>query len=91
MNPSQLYKTLNPKQKAYCKLTLKHTHNGEYMLTVFHIKPGKGHNILQAATEVAAESSTGTNFRVKTETPFSREMNALVYKVDTKRSLVWLA
>jgi ribulose-bisphosphate carboxylase large chain len=91
MNPSQLQKTLNPKQKAYCKLSLKKPTNGEYLLTIFHIKPGKGHNVLQAATEVAAESSTGTNFRVKTETPFSREMNALVYKLDLKRNLVWIA
>ena len=48
-------------------------------------------NILQAAAEVAAESSTGTNFKVNTETAFSREMNALVYQLDLKRNLVWIA
>ncbi|MEI6671952.1 MAG: hypothetical protein WCL02_00900 [bacterium] len=47
--------------------------------------------MLQAACEVSAESSTGTNFAVQTETAFSREMNALVYKVDMEKNLVWIA
>jgi len=87
----KLYNTLNDKQKAYVNFTLKNPKNGEYMLCVFHIKPGKGPNVLQASAEVAAESSTGTNFAVKTETPFSREMNALIYDLDLKRELVWIA
>ena len=81
---------LNPKQKAYLNLDLKDPKNGEYLLTVYHLVPNKL-NMLQAAAEVAAESSTGTNFKVNTETAFSREMNALVYKVDTKKNLVWIA
>jgi len=81
---------LNPKQKAYVNLDLKDPKNGEYFLAVYHLVPNKL-NILQAAAEVAAESSTGTNFKVNTETAFSREMNALVYKVDTKKNLVWIA
>jgi len=28
---------------------------------------------------------------VKTETPFSRVMNALVYKVDIENNLIWIA
>ena len=47
--------------------------------------------MLQAACEVAAESSTGTNFLVETETAFSKEMNALVYKLDEEKELVWIA
>jgi len=90
-NGKKLLKTLNEKQLAYCNLGLKDPKNGEYMLAIFHLLPGKNLNILQAATEVAAESSTGTNFKVKTETPFSCEMNALVYKLDLKRDLVWIA
>jgi len=86
-----LLKTLNAKQKAYVNLNLKNPKNGEYFLSVFHLIPGGDLNILQAAAEVAAESSTGTNFKVKTETPFSRELNALVYKVDLKKNLVWIA
>ncbi len=87
----KLVKSLNDKQKAYVNLNLKNPKNGEYLLTVSHLIPGKELNILQAAAEVAAESSTGTNFKVKTETPFSRELNALVYKVDLKKNLVWIA
>jgi len=86
-----LLKTLNPKQAAYVNLDLPDPKNGEYMLAVYHLKAGGELNLLQAAAEVAAESSTGTNFKVKTETVFSREMNALVYKIDEKQSLVWIA
>ncbi|MEI6731079.1 MAG: ribulose-bisphosphate carboxylase [archaeon] len=88
---SALIKTLNPHQLAYCGLDLKDPKCGEYMLSVFHLVASKKHNILQAACEVAAESSTGTNFAVQTETPFSRKMNALVYKLDLKNNLVWIA
>ncbi len=87
----KLVKSLNEKQKAYINLNLKNPKNGEYLLTVFHLLPGGTLNILQAATEIAAESSTGTNFKVRTETPFSRKMNALVYDIDLKKNLVWIA
>lgn len=90
-NAKQLLKTLNPHQAAYVNLKLPDPRNGEYMLAVFRLVPGGGLNMLQAAAEVAAESSTGTNFKVQTETPFSREMNALAYQVDLKRNLVWIA
>lgn len=83
--------SLNDKQKHYCNFDLKNPKNGEYMLCVFHFLPGKGLNVLQAASEIAAESSTGTNFAVKTETDFSHEMDALVYKVDYRKELVWIA
>ena len=91
LSQKELVKSLNPKQKAYVNLDLANYKNGEYMLTVFHLVPGKKLNFLQAAAEIAAESSSGTNFPVKTETPFSREMNALVYQIDLKRNLVWIA
>jgi ribulose-bisphosphate carboxylase large chain len=86
-----LVKSLNDKQKAYVNLNLKNPKNGEYLLTVSHLVPGKRLNMLQAAAEVAAESSTGTNFKVKTETEFSRELNALVYNIDLENMLVWIA
>jgi ribulose-bisphosphate carboxylase large chain len=86
-----LVNTLNEKQKAYVNLGLKSPTNGKYLLCVFHLIPGKNMNLLQAAAEVAAESSTGTNFKVNTETAFSRSMNALIYKYDLKKSLVWIA
>lgn len=86
-----LLSTLNEKQKAYVNLALPDPKNGEYMLSVFHLRPGKGLSFLQASAEIAAESSTGTNFKVNTETPFSREMNAIVYRIEPEKELVWIA
>ncbi|MDO8517342.1 MAG: ribulose-bisphosphate carboxylase [Nanoarchaeota archaeon] len=91
MDIKKLLKTLNLHQTAYVNFDLKNPKNGEYMLCVFHLVPEKKLNILQAAAEVAAESSTGTNFKVNTETPFSRNLNALIYQIDLKRNLVWIA
>lgn len=90
-NVKDMLASLNSKQEAYVNLDLKDEKNGNYLLSVFHIAPGEGLNTLQAAAEVAAESSTGTNFKVQTETPFSREMNALVYKIQPEKELVWIA
>ena len=90
-NTKELMKTLNAHQLAYVNLELPNPKNGQYMLCVFHLQPGKKLNILQAACEVAAESSKGTNFLVETETAFSKEMNALVYKVEEEKELVWIA
>jgi len=87
----ELFKTLNPHQQAYINFNLENPKDGKYLLGVFHLVPGNNLNILQAACEVSAESSTGTNFLVQTETPFAREMNALVYKVDLEKNLVWIA
>jgi len=91
INKEQLIKSLNPHQLGYVNFNLPNPKNGEYLLAVFHLVSGGSLNILQAAAEVAAESSTGTNFNVKTETPFSKEMNALVYQIDQDKNLVWLA
>ncbi|NMA44474.1 MAG: ribulose-bisphosphate carboxylase [Candidatus Diapherotrites archaeon] len=88
---NKLVRTLNSHQLAYVNLDLKDPQNGEYMLCVFHLIPGKNLNFLQASAEVSAESSTGTNFPVLTETPFSKKLNALVYKIDLKKNLVWIA
>ena len=91
MTLQEMIQSLNSHQAAYVNLDLKDPKNGEYMLCCFHLVAGGKLNLLQAACEVSAESSTGTNFAVKTETPFSREMNSLVYKVDLEKSLVWIA
>ena len=91
MTIQDLLPTLNPHQLAYVDLNLKNPQNGEYMLCCFHLIPWGKLNILQAACEVSAESSTGTNFAVQTETSFSREMNSLVYQVDLDKNLVWIA
>ena len=90
-NVKDLLPTLNDHQLAYVNLDLPNPKNGQYMLLAAHFQPGKSMNILQEACEVAAESSTGTNFLVETETAFSKEMNALVYKVDIEKELIWIA
>lgn len=86
-----MIQSLNSHQLAYVNLDLKDPKNGEYMLCAFHLVAGGKLNLLQAACEVSAESSTGTNFQVNTETPFAREMNSLVYKIDIEKSLVRIA
>ena len=91
MNVKELLPTLNDHQLAYVNLDLPNPQNGEYMLCAFHLIPGGKLNILQAACEVSAESSTGTNFLVQTETTFSKEMNSLVYKIDMEKNLVRIA
>ena len=91
MDTEELLRSLNEKQAAYVNLSMDNQKNGEYLLCVFHFVSGGNLNILQAAAEIAAESSTGTNFKVKTETAFSREMNALVYQIDQENDLVWIA
>ncbi len=91
LTEEQMLFSLNPKQQGYVNLDLTHPENGEYLLCVFHLVPEGRLNMLQTAAEVAAESSTGTNFKVNTETPFSRVMNALVYKLDLDKDLVWIA
>jgi ribulose-bisphosphate carboxylase large chain len=87
----EMYDSLNEKQLRYTDLELENPKNGLFMLCVFHLLPGGKLNTLQAAAEVAAESSTGTNFTVLTETDFSHEMNARTYKIDMKNNLVWIA
>lgn len=91
MNLQELIASLNPHQAAYINMDLKDPTNGDYMLVAFHLIPGGKLNILQAACEVSAESSTGTNFLVQTETAYSKLLNALVYKVDLEKNLVWIA
>jgi ribulose-bisphosphate carboxylase large chain len=77
-------------QKEYVDLKLKNLTGGAYLLAVFHIVPAKGLDLLDVASEVAAESSTGSNVKV-VDTKFAAGLNALVYKVDKKKNLVWIA
>lgn len=91
MTMKELIESLNSHQAAYINMDLKDPKNWDYMLTCFHLIPWWKLNILQAACEVAAESSTGTNFLVQTETTYSKLLNALVYKLDLEKNLVWIA
>jgi len=81
-------------QKEYLGLHLTEKElmrSNKYLLTVFHLVPEKGLSMKDAASEVASESSTGSNMRVGTATKFSDDLNALVYKVDKKKNLAHIA
>ena len=92
MTTEELLDSLNDHQRAYVDLNLgDKAMNGDFMLASYHLVPNGKKNILQAACEVASESSTGTNFPVKTETPYARLLNALVYEVDQEAEMVKIA
>ncbi len=78
-------------QKEYLHLGDNEINNGNYMLAVFRIIPAKGLSLEEVATEIAAESSTGSNVKVGSATLFSSHLNARVYKIDEKQGLVWIA
>jgi len=78
-------------QKEYVSLGNKEVNNGQYLLTVFKLEAYGGIGILDVASEVAAESSTGSNLKVGSSTAFSRSLNAIVYKIDKKKKLVYIA
>jgi ribulose-bisphosphate carboxylase large chain len=77
-------------QEKYIKLGNKDVFNDQYLLAVFEVYT-YGADLLDAASEIAAESSNGSNITVGTATPFSDSMGAIVYKVDKKKNLVWIA
>ncbi len=81
-------------QKNYLNLVDDDTiyRNGQYLLAVFHLVPTKeGDDLAGLATELAAESSTGSNMHVNTATAFAESMNAMVYRIDEEKKLVWVA
>lgn len=78
-------------QKEYLFIGDESVHNDKYLLAVFKIIPADGLSLLDAASEVAAESSTGSNLKVGSATNFSLDLNARVYKVDEAQNLVWIA
>lgn len=78
-------------QKAYLQLGNKDVYNGQYLLTVFKIIPYGEQSLADAATEVAAESSNGSNLTVGTGTPFSNTMGGIVYELDEENKLAYIA
>lgn len=78
-------------QEKYIKLGTQEVFNDQYMLAVFYVDAYDGIDILDAASEMAAESSNGSNLRVGSATKFSDAMGAIVYNVDRDKKLVWIA
>jgi ribulose-bisphosphate carboxylase large chain len=77
-------------QEKYINLGTKEVFNDQYLLAVFEVKT-YGMDILEAASEIAAESSNGSNLTVGTATKFSDDMGGIVYKIDREKNLVWIA
>ena len=77
-------------QTKYIKLGTNEVFNDQYMLAVFHVDTYRD-ELLDAASEIAAESSTGSNINIGTSTRFSDSLNAIVYNIDREKKLVWIA
>ncbi len=78
-------------QKKYIQLDSQEVFNDQYVLTVFKVKTYGNIDLLDAASEIAAESSNGSNLTVGTATKFSDAMGAVVYKVEPEKDLVYIA
>jgi ribulose-bisphosphate carboxylase large chain len=78
-------------QKEYLSLGNQEVFNGEYMLAVFKMKAYGGIELEDVASEVAAESSTGSNLKILSATNFAKNLDALVYKIEKEKDLVYIA
>ena len=78
-------------QKQYLALGNKDVYNGTYLLAVFKILPYGQSSLADVASEVAAESSTGSNVAVGSATSFSMTLDAQVYELDQENNLAYIA
>lgn len=78
-------------QEQYLYIDNTEVFNGQYMLAVFKVIPYGDITLEDVATEIAAESSTGSNLKVGTRTNYSMSLDARVYKIDKEKNLVYIA
>ena len=78
-------------QKEYLFLGDESIHNDNYLLATFKIIPADGRTLEDVATEIAAESSTGTSLKVGSATNYSLNLNARVYEVNEATGIVKIA
>lgn len=78
-------------QKKYIRLGDTSLFEDKHVLTVFKVTTYGDISILDAGSEIAAESSNGSNLEIATSTKFSDSMGGVVYKVDEEKGLVWIA
>ncbi|MBN1916043.1 ribulose-bisphosphate carboxylase [Candidatus Dojkabacteria bacterium] len=78
-------------QKKYIQLGNEEVLKGTHLLAVFKVIPYGKTDLLDAASEIAAESSNGSNIEVNTATEFSDSMGGVVYKVEEDKGLVYIA
>ncbi len=78
-------------QEQYLHLGNKEVFNGQYMLCAFKAKAHGDESLESLATEIAAESSTGSNLRVGSATTYSVSVDAQVYDIDKENGIVYIA
>ncbi len=78
-------------QEKYIKLNTQEVFNDQYLLAAFKVTTHGEKDLLAVASEIAAESSNGSNITVGTATKFSDAMGAIVYKVEEEKDMVWIA
>lgn len=78
-------------QNQYLSLGNDSIYNGTYFLAAFKIEPYGNQSLEDAASEVAAESSTGSNVKVGSATNFSMTLDALVYEIDKENNIAYIA
>lgn len=78
-------------QKEYLQLGNKDIYDNQYLLAAYRLLPYGDQTLSEIATEVAAESSNGSNLKVGTGTPFSNKMGAIVYELDEANKVAYIA
>jgi ribulose-bisphosphate carboxylase large chain len=78
-------------QKEYLFLGDESIYNDNYLLAAFHLIPADGRSLEDVATEIAAESSTGSNLKVGSATNYSLNLNARLYDVNEQTGIVKIA
>ncbi len=78
-------------QAQYLDLGNKEVFNGQYLLAAFKIKVAAPETFAGAATELAAESSTGSNLKVGSATVYSQSVDAVVYDLDEENGIAYIA
>ena len=78
-------------QAQYLSIGNKEVFNEQYMLAVFKLVPYGDITLEDVASEVAAESSTGSNLKVGSATVYSQSVDALVYDINKEKNLVYIA
>ncbi len=84
MDQSARYSNLDLKEAELIK-------NGGHILVAYTMTPMAGVGYLEAASHIAAESSTGTNVEVSTTDDFTKGVDALVYEIDEAKGIMKVA
>lgn len=78
-------------QSQYISLGNKDIYNGEYLLAAYYVETYGNQSLVDGASEIAAESSTGSNLAVGSATNFSQTLDALVYEINEEKHIAYIA